>query len=277
MRKILLIGIVLSASIFGASDSDAVVFSTSTAININDFSLAPNPATPYPTTINVSGFPTNAAIRKVTVTIRSFSHFIPDDVDMMLVGPTGARFVFFSDCGGGNPVFNQTFTFDDDAATRMPDNTPVLTTGTWQPSSYGTAVDSFFEAPIPIAPGNFAPTNGTGTFAGVFNGTKPNGVWTLYIMDDSAQQATGSITNGWQLNINASALPVIQNVSRTGTNMTFQFVSQNALGHVIQYKDSLDVTNWTTLQTIVGDGTLKTVTITNILAPAERYYRIRIP
>ena len=47
-------------------------------------------------------------------------------------------------------------------------------------------------------------------------------------------------------------------------------------GHVIQYKDSLNVTNWTTLQTIVGNGALKTVTITNILAPAERYYRIRM-
>lgn len=261
----------------GANDSNAITFSNTNRITFADFSLPPNPATPYPTFINVSSFSSNAIIQKVTVTIRNFFHNFPDDVDMMLVGPTGARFVFFSDCGGSQAVVNQTFTFDDTAATRMPDSTPALTTGTWQPSSYGAGVDSFYEAPTPVAPGNFAATNGTATFASVFNGTKPNGVWTLYIVDDAAQGATGAITNGWSINILAAAPPVIQDVARSGTNMTFRFVSENGFGHVVEYKNSLSATNWTTLQTIIGNGQLKTVTITNVLAPAERYYRVRVP
>src|SRR5205823_7554770 len=47
----------------------------------------PGAASPYPSTINVSGF--TGSVVKVTVTLNNISHTFPDDVDILLVGPTG--------------------------------------------------------------------------------------------------------------------------------------------------------------------------------------------
>src|SRR4051812_34105625 len=64
------------------------VFTNSTPITINDNTTA----NPYPSTIAVSGLsgtiPTTPG--SVKVTINGFSHTFPDDVAMLLVGPTGA-------------------------------------------------------------------------------------------------------------------------------------------------------------------------------------------
>src|SRR5262249_38055763 len=44
-------------------------------------------ATPYPSTINVSGV--TGLIGKLTVTMTNVNHTFPDDVDVLLVGPAG--------------------------------------------------------------------------------------------------------------------------------------------------------------------------------------------
>ena len=56
------------------------------------------PAAPYPDNINVSGQP--SLIAGVEVTLTGFSHQVPIDVDILLVGPGGQNVVLMSDVGG---------------------------------------------------------------------------------------------------------------------------------------------------------------------------------
>ena len=91
--------------------------------------------TPNPSQIVVSGAPPQ--LTSITVTLNGLSHLNPDDLDIVLVGPTGATFVFWSDAGGTVDVVNANVTLDDAGATVLPDAT-VIATGTFQPRNYGT-------------------------------------------------------------------------------------------------------------------------------------------
>ena len=148
-------------------------------------------ASPYPSNIVVSG--AGGTVTKVTVTLNTFSHTFPDDVDVMLVGPSGQNAIIMSDVGGGNPgVTNLTFTLDDAAAGALPDAGP-LTSGTFQPTNIGTG--DTFGAPAPAPLG--------GSALSIFNGSIPNGTWSLYVVDDLSGDL-GSFAGGWSLNINTS-------------------------------------------------------------------------
>ena len=59
-------------------------------------------ASPHLSTINVSGL--MGTVTKATVTIDGYSHGFPDDVDVLLVGPTSSTVVLMSDVGGTNAV-----------------------------------------------------------------------------------------------------------------------------------------------------------------------------
>jgi subtilisin-like proprotein convertase family protein len=136
-------------------------------------------------------------VSKVTVTIPSISHSFPNDVDMLLVGPGGQKYVFFSDVIGGTDWANINYTLDDAAAALIPSSASP-TSGTFKPTNY-VAGDAF-PAPAPATPYTNAATAGTDTFASVFNGTNPNGTWSLYVVDDGTAD-TGQMANGWTINI----------------------------------------------------------------------------
>ncbi|GBF56052.1 alkaline phosphatase [Microcystis sp. 0824] len=46
----------------------------------------------------------------------------PDDIDVLLVGPTGAKALLMSDVGGSDDVNNVTLTFDPTATSFLPDS-----------------------------------------------------------------------------------------------------------------------------------------------------------
>ena len=48
-----------------------------------------------------------------------------------------------------------------------------------------------------------------------------------------------------------------------GLDISFSFLSQNGVSHVVEYKLDLGAVGWTLLETIPGDGILKTVTRMN--------------
>ena len=144
-------------------------------------------ATPYPSTINVSGL--SGKVTKVTATLNTLSHQYADDVDVLLVGPGGQNVLLMADAGGGANLSNVTLTFDDDAALALPDGSP-LPSGTYRPGNY-TGADSF-PSPAPGPP--------YGTTLSVFNGTSPNGAWKLYVVDDFSV-SSGNISGGWRLTI----------------------------------------------------------------------------
>ena len=169
-------------------------------------------ATPYPGNIVVANLETIPLTgSNVTLTINSFARSgRPDDLDMLLVAPTaGANLIVWSDVGGtGGATGTLTITLSDSGASFLPDAGP-LASGTFKPTNQSTVQDSF-PAPAPAGPyGNPGPAGaGTSTFASEFNGTNPNGTWSLYIIDDAPNSGGETTTIGsWSLDINAPVIP----------------------------------------------------------------------
>lgn len=147
------------------------------------------PASPYPSQINVAGLIGN--LKKVRATI-VLSHTFPDDVDILLVGPSGQTAIIMSDVGGSGDVTNVILGLDDAAANDLPDNGPLVA-GTFKPTNFGTGDNFPGPAPAPA---------GTSTLS-VFNGTNPNGTWRLYAVDDNGDD-TGHIS-AWSLSFDVEA------------------------------------------------------------------------
>jgi hypothetical protein len=144
---------------------------------------------PYPSELEVSDF--HGKISSLDVTLLGFAHAQPDDVDMLLVGPTGVAVKLMSDVGDATSVFGVDLTLDDGATSSLPDNSE-LTTGTYKPTDVNDGTDTFPDAPAPTA-----------TTLSAFNGTDPNGTWQLYVVDDTSDgdgSTVGSL-DGWSLKI----------------------------------------------------------------------------
>ncbi|CCI12466.1 Similar to tr/Q12JK6/Q12JK6_SHEDO Peptidase S8 and S53 [Microcystis aeruginosa PCC 9806] len=153
-------------------------------------------STPYPSTINVSGLSGN--INSLKVTLTNLSHTWPDDIDVLLVGPTGTKALLMSDVGGSSGVNNVTLTFDPTATSSLPDS-GLITSGSYKATDFETG--DIFNSPAPGGP--------YGTDFSVFNGINPNGTWSLYVIDDAGGDV-GTIAGGWSLNIGTgTATPVV--------------------------------------------------------------------
>ncbi len=177
--------------------TQAQTFSNPGAIQIPNSILALGPSSPYPSPIVVSGVGTQ--ITSITVSLFNFSHAYPDDVDVLLVSPGGINLLLMSDCGGLNPVNGLTFTFSAAAGMSLSD-AGVLTSGTFLPTNFDAPFDvDSFAAPAPL-------TGPYGSSFSAYNGTNPNGVWSLYVIDDTAGN-NGSIAGGWSLTIAAVPEP----------------------------------------------------------------------
>jgi hypothetical protein len=145
--------------------------------------------------VSASGL--NTILCKATVNLSGLSHSWPQDIDMLLAGPsTNATIV--SDTGGTNPgIAGVNLLLDDAAAISIPD--AGFGSGTYKPTNLAPVIDTFaLPAPTPLG----------GAALSVFNGTNPNGTWSLYIVDDSAGD-TGSLSGGWCVNIIAAPCTTI--------------------------------------------------------------------
>lgn len=170
-------------------DAPAIAYSNPAAIAIPGTGTSGN-ANPYPSNITVAGFP--GSVAKVTVTLNNFSHTWPGDVDVLLVGPSGQTSVLMSDAGeSGADATNLTYTFDDTAINSLTSG-PTAGSGTYKPTNFG--VGDPFGAPAPAA-GSSSSSPLT-----VFNGTNPNGTWSLYVVDDAGADI-GSFAGGWSMEI----------------------------------------------------------------------------
>jgi hypothetical protein len=163
------------------------------------------PAVPYPSTITVAGAP--SVTGGVVVTLNGVYHEFPDNIDVLLVGPQGQKYVLMADAGGPIPIPQAnavTLTLRDFQPNVLPNNGP-LTTGTFMPTNWETPVNSF-APPAPPAPytepGNipFPPIGRT--LFGTFGLLNPNGIWSLYVRDDGGnplppEVIVGSISGGW--------------------------------------------------------------------------------
>jgi subtilisin-like proprotein convertase family protein len=172
-------------------------FSNMDPITINDASTA----NPYPSTIAVSGL--GGSITDVNVTLTNFNHQFPDDVGVLLVGPTGVAVRLMTDAGGGaNLLSDLTLTFDDAAVITVPDEGPIASTS-YKPTAgsqniFSDAHPASFAAPAPTGPYSVTLSS--------FNGTDPTGTWRLFVDDDTAI-ADGNINGGWSLSISTAPIP----------------------------------------------------------------------
>lgn len=182
--------------------SPETVYSNTTPITINTTSglTAPTVATGYPSNIEVSGM--TGSVTNVAVTLNGVNHTSLSHLDFLLVGPTGEKFIFLSDVGGFSVINDQIYTITDSAAQNFPTFTTV-TSGTYKPTS-GDSITDVFPAPAPAGPYNQPPS---ATFASVYNGTNPNGTWSLFVADDTLFNP-GSINSGWSLTITTGGAPM---------------------------------------------------------------------
>ncbi len=185
-----LVGLLLLGSLLPGL-VQAQTFANPTSITI-PATGSDGPGTPYPSDITVSGL--TGVITKVTVTLKGYNHTFPGDVDVLLVGPTGQNTLIISDVGGTTNVVGVTLTFDDAASTSL---TSPITSGTYTPTNLG-AVD-VFPAPTPAVSSTVASLS-------VFNGTAPNGTWSLYVLDDAIGDI-GDFSGGWELSITTTSPP----------------------------------------------------------------------
>ena len=161
------------------------------------------PANNFPSSTTVAGM--TGTVSKVTVTLLDLASGSPDDLDALLVGPEGQQVLLISDaCGGlGQGLANDYWTFDDDAAAKLPNAGPCASdqAASFKPSNYvgGTPEPDLFPAGGGIAP----PYEET---LAAFDGGDPNGPWDLYLNDDDSE-VTGFEIQGWLLTLEVEPPP----------------------------------------------------------------------
>jgi len=146
-------------------------------------------ASPYPSVITVSGL--YGLITDVNVKLDNLGHTHADDLDVLLVSPSGDSTVLMSDACNGTDFEDFDYTFDDEAGGVMPDNpTGACTSFFYKPSSYDAGSDTW--------PGGSPGPHGTTMSR--FDGENPLGTWYLYVSDDTAGDV-GDVELGWSLTI----------------------------------------------------------------------------
>jgi hypothetical protein len=170
-------------------------FQNTSPITINDAApgLIPREASPFPSQITVPAG--SGTVSTMEVTLNGLTHANPDDVDVLLSGPGGVHnVVLMSDAGGSANVTGQTITFDDAAPGPLPD-AGQLEGGSYTTSNYGEPDDGFTAPPGSGAPGT-PYDQSLSRFAGeAIDSFGP--AWNLYVLDDTDNGASGSISGGW--------------------------------------------------------------------------------
>lgn len=206
------------------ANSSTITFSTTTPGGI------PGVSSPYPSTINVSGL--SGTITALTVTLSGINHDRPDDIQVLLVGPTGAKYALMADAGGTSvAAVNANLTFDDAAGTQIADSGPLVT-GTFRPTcvDFQNTINTDFSTPAPAGPYSVAAPRGSATLASVFNGTAPNGNWSLYTVDDIANPTpVNTIANGWSLDITTGAIQATTTTLTSSPNPSFTTPPNNSV------------------------------------------------
>ena len=200
-----------------------ITFSTTTPGGV------PGVSAPYPSTIDVVGL--SGTISNLTVTLWDINHHRPDDIQVLLLGPTGAKYVLMADAGGTSlTAINVDLTFDDAAGSQLADFGP-LAPGTFQPTcvDFQNTINTDFSTPAPAGPYSVAAPRGSATLTSVFGGTDPNGTWSLYTVDDIANPTpVNTIAGGWSLDITTGAIQSTFTTLASSPNPSFT-TAPNAL------------------------------------------------
>lgn len=255
-------------------------FTNTTSLNIPGSGTGAGsgaPASVYPSTISVTGF--TGPLNKVTVRLNQFTHSYPSDVDVLLVGPAGQKFILMSDVGEGNPVTNVNIVFDDEAVSQVP---AAIVAGTFKPSNAGTG--DLFPAPAPIGPYQSPATAGTASLLSTFAGD-PNGNWELYFVDDAGSDA-GSIS-GWELTLYpftdvCVVVPLtllsFKAIDETGYSATLQWKTAGESNtHSFEVEESVDGIVYKKIGLVPAVGSGDNTYLNKVNLPAAvNYYKLKM-
>jgi len=268
-----------SATVTNTS-TETRVFSTGGTITIPGIapgSTSSGAGAPYPSTISVSGLPTNAVVKSVTV--KGLKHSWSSDIDALLQSPTGTNVVLMSDVGSSGFLNYVTYTFDDGGGAMS--TSAGNATGTYHPTNNG-ATDTY---PAPIG----SVTQASPALS-LFTGD-PNGTWNLYVNDASSGDI-GMLTS-WEITFtiptatNCTSAPrtvtvtvqqpisfTTQPANRTAcqnSNVTFTAAATGTIT-TTQWQQS---TNGGSTWTDISGATTTTLTLTNV-QPSQNGYRYRL-
>ena len=254
------------ACLLVGSSAASITFSNANVITLNDGLAPPTRATPYPSSITVTGF-AGQVLTKAVVTLYGFTHEFPSDVDILLVGPPGQKTILMANTGGQNKysVTNLTVTFDDDAASTLPINTRLVS-GTFKPTD-GYAALGYpnlpFDFPSPAPAGN----SNSPTALSVFKNTDPTGTWNLFVVDDVSGDV-GTIAGGWSLSLSIAA-PL--QIRRVQNNVVVSWPA-SATNYSLQTSTGLSATwsNSTNMPALSGSRYY----ITNTMIGGTMFYRL---
>lgn len=192
------------AAMIAAAGASAATFTNATPITAPSAAVG---ATPYPSTISVSGM--SGPITDVNVRLHGFGGTLPDATGVVLAAPfesavfppSPSALLLMNEVGGGADVAGLSLNFDDSAASFAPDEPSPLLGGTYKPTQH-SLIHQSYPSPAPKY-GDPGPSGlGSATLASEFArpGSTADGVWSLYFRNysfaDSAQ-----ITGGWSLEI----------------------------------------------------------------------------
>ncbi len=184
-------------------------FSNNTTINVPGTGTSGNGG-PYPSIIGVAGMPA-AGVTVRSVQINNYNHTFPDDVDLVLVSPSGTQqVILMSDAGGAALATGQNLNFSDAAAASLADNA-FNATGNYKPTNHPPNPDIF------PAPGPGSLTQPLNPLLSTFTGNL-NGDWKLYAVDDQGGDA--GLIGGWSITFNIPS-PVILTQAPTTPNTIF--------------------------------------------------------
>ena len=150
----------------GAISNWRLAVVTGVAPNVVPASGTSGIAGPYPST-KTFDTPDGQVIDDLNLTITSFNHEHPDDVDMMLQGPTGKTVMVMSDACGSTDISNNfNFVFDDEAPLPLSDaDATNCAAGSKKPSSFddtGRPSRAGATAPIRLEPVGLRRASGRG-------------------------------------------------------------------------------------------------------------------
>jgi len=225
-----------------AAPARAAVFSNTSSIALNDPDSQTHflngqqvqnaTATPFPSTVSVSGL--TGTISSMSLTLSNVSYSFSNDIDVLLVGPGGQTLIPIAaigpNTGGGEAASNSTLTVSD-SGTLPSATTPWGSSPSFKPVNYGqvpngtvsgeNGFNEYWWPPAPAPPYGDPGQTGTATFASQFGGTNPNGTWSLYVITTSGGDGTGAIGGGWSLNITTASAASTSTVLSSDNNPSF--------------------------------------------------------
>ena len=233
------LGIVKFTYTLGSSTAS---FTNSAPIVINDFSNA----TPYPAIITVGNM--GGTLSKLTVTLTNLSHSYASDVDVLLVSPGGTNSYLMAEAGSRYVINHATVTFDDAAASLLPNASQIIN-GVYRPTSY---------APTTLSLPSPAPRSPYGVGLAAFNGSNPLGDWKLFVYDDTINNS-GVLSNGWFM-----TLTTANTVEGTADLVTSLSATPNPVTVTSNITYSVAVNNY-------GPASAANVVLTNLLPPSASF------